>query len=180
MKRRVFENSTIKDRVMLIESSNDTGGAFTLIEVELQPGSGNLLHFHTKLAQKFTAIKGELVMEMGKKQIRLQAGGSITVPVDRLHRFYNPGDSPIIFQIKMTPGHERFEHGLAIVYGLAEDGMINKKGIPKNLDHMAVLMSLTDTGVPGFYSFIQPVLKWRAGIAMKKGLHLELIKRYCR
>ena len=102
------------------------------------------------------------------------------VPVDRLHRFYNPGDHPIIFQIKLTPGHERFEHGLAIAYGLAEDGKVNKNGIPKNLDHMAVLMSLTDRGVPGFYSFILPVLKWRAGIAMKKGLHLELIKRYCR
>jgi len=180
MKKRVFENSAIRDRVMLIESSNDTGGAYTLIEVELQPGNGNLPHFHTKLAQKFTAIKGELVIEMRKKQIRLQAGGSIMVPVERLHRFYNPGDSPIIFQIKLTPGHERFEHGLAIAYGLAGDGKVNKNGIPKSLDHLAVLMSLTDTGVPGFYSIFQPVLKWRAGIAMKKGLHQELIKRYCR
>ena len=47
MKKRVFENSIIKDRVMLVESSNETGGAYTLMEVELQPGSGNQLHYHT-------------------------------------------------------------------------------------------------------------------------------------
>jgi quercetin dioxygenase-like cupin family protein len=180
MRKRVFENSIIKDRVMLVELSNETGGAYTLIEVELQPGSGNHFHYHTRLAKKFTAIKGELVLVMGRQQLRLQAGESVMVPADRLHRFYNPSDKPITFQIKLTPGHERFEHGLAITYGLAEDGKLNKKGIPKNLDQMALLMSFTDTGVPGFFSLIDSVLKWRAGMAMKRGLHLELIKRYCR
>lgn len=180
MRKRVFENSIIKDRVMLVELSNETGGAYTLIEVELQPGSGKQLHYHTRLAKKFTAIKGELVLVMGRQQLRLQAGESVMVPADRLHRFYNPSDKPIIFQVKLTPGHERFEHGLAIAYGLAEDGKLNKKGIPKNLDHMALLMSFTDTGVPGFFSLIDPVIKWRAEMAMKRGLHLELIKRYCR
>lgn len=180
MKKRVFENSIIKDRVMLVESSNETGGAYTLIEVELHPGSGNQLHYHTKVAKKFTAIKGELVLVMGRKQVHLQAGGALTVPADKLHRFYNPGESPIIFQVKLTPGNEQFEHGLAITYGLAEDGKLNKKGIPKNLDHRALLMSFTDTAIPGFYSLIEPILKWRAEMAMKRGLHLELIKRYCR
>lgn len=180
MKTRVFENSIIKDRVMLVESSNETGGAYTLIEVELQPGSGNQLHYHTRLAKRFTAIKGELVLVIDRKQIYLQAGGSVIVPADRAHRFYNRSESPIIFQVKLTPGHERFEHGLAITYGLAKDGKLNKKGIPKNLDHMALLLSFTDTGVPGFFSLIEPVIKWRAEMAMKRGLHLELIKRYCR
>ncbi len=180
MKKRVFENSMIKDRVILVESSNETGGEYTLIEVEFQPGSGNQPHYHTSFAKKFTAVKGELVIEMNKKHLRLQAGGAVMVPVERVHRFFNPGDCPIIFQIKLTPGHERFEHALAITYGLAEDGKLTKKGIPKNLDHMAMLMSFADTGVTGFFAFLQPVLKWRAGIALKRGMHLELIKRYCR
>jgi quercetin dioxygenase-like cupin family protein len=180
MKNRVFENSIIKDRVMLVESSNETGGAYTLIEVQLQPGSGNQLHYNTSLAKKFTAIKGELALDMGRQRLRLQAGESMMVSPDRLHRFYNPSDKPIIFQVKLTPGHERFEHGLAITYGLAADGKVNKNGIARNLDHLALLMSFTDQGLPGFYSFIEPLIKWRAEIALGKGLHLELIKRYCR
>jgi hypothetical protein len=44
---------------------------------------------------------------------------------------------------------------------------------------MALLMTFTDIGIPGLFSVIQPVVKWRAMKAMKKGLHLELIKKYC-
>ena len=179
MKKRIFENPLIKDRIMLVESSNETGGAHTLIEVELQPGGGNWLHYHKYITEKFTAIKGELWIEVGRQRIRLQPGGSVTAPADSLHRFYNPGDRPVIFRVKLTPGHEMFEQGLVIAYGLAREGRMNKNGIPKNLDHLALLMSLTDTGIPGLFSFIQPFMKWRGNMAIKKGMHHELLKRYC-
>ena len=80
MKKGVFENAVIKDRVMLVECSNDTGGAYTLLEVELKSGRGNQFHYHTRLAKKFTAIKGELAIAMGRRQLSLQAGKSVTVP----------------------------------------------------------------------------------------------------
>lgn len=180
MKKRIFENPLIRDRVMLIESSNETGGAYTLIEIELQPGGGNQLHYHTCFTERFTAIKGELCVDIDNKPIRLQPGESIVAPVEKLHRFYNPGETPIIFQVKLTPGHEQFEHGLAITYGLARDGKVGRKGIPKNIDHLALLMAFTDTGIPGIFSIVRPVLKWRARRAIKKGLHTELICKYCR
>jgi quercetin dioxygenase-like cupin family protein len=180
MKKRIFENPLIKDRVMLVESSNETGGAYTLIEVELQPGGGNNLHYHRCFTERFTAIKGELCVDMGKQQLRLQPGDSATVPINKLHRFYNAGETPIIFQVKLTPGHEQFEHGLAIAYGLARDGKVSRKGIPKNIDHMAVLLKLTDTKIPGLFSMIHPIMKWRAKKAIEKGIHQQLISRYCR
>jgi quercetin dioxygenase-like cupin family protein len=180
MKKRIFENPLIKDRIMLVESSKETGGAYTLIEVELKPRGGNRLHYHKSITEKFTAVKGELWVDVGNQRIRLQPGESATAPADSLHRFYNPGDRSIIFRVKLTPGHEMFEHGLAIAYGLAKEGRVSRKGIPKNLDHMALLMSLTDTGIPGFFSIIQPIMKWRATKAMEKGMHHELIERYCK
>ena len=179
MKKRIFENPLIKDRVMLVKSSNETGGAYTLIEVELLPGGGNQLHYHKCFTEKFTAIKGELWVDVGGHRLRLQPGESVEAPADSLHRFYNPGERSVIFRVKLTPGYEMFEHGLAIAYGLAKDGRFNRNGIPKSLDHMALLMSLTDTGVPGLFSLIQPILKWRARKAIARGVHQELIKRYC-
>jgi quercetin dioxygenase-like cupin family protein len=165
---------------MLVESSNETGGAYTLIEVELQPGGGNTMHYHNCFTKRFTAIKGELSVDIGKKQLRLQPGESALVPVGKMHRFYNQGESPIIFQVKLAPGHEQFEHGLAIVYGLARDGQVNKNGRPKNLDHLAVVLSLTDTGVPGLFSVLRPIMRWRARKAMERGVHETLIRKYCR
>ena len=73
-----------------------------------------------------------------------------------------------------------FEQGLVIAYGLAREGRVNKNGIPKRLDHLALLMSLTDTGIPGLFSFIQPFMKWRGDKAIKNGVHHELLKRYCK
>jgi hypothetical protein len=37
---------------------------------------------------------------------------------------------------------------------------------------------MTDTGLPGFLSFIQPILKWQAKRAIKKGIDKELIRQY--
>ena len=180
MKKRIFENPLINDRIMLVESSDETGGEHTLIEVELRPGGGKRLHYHKCITEKFTAIKGELWLEIGRQRIRLQPGESATAPADSLHRFYNPGNRSVIFRVKLTPGHEMFEQGLVIAYGLAREGRVNKNGIPKRLDHLALLMSLTDTGIPGLFSFIQPFMKWRGDKAIENGVHHELLKRYCK
>jgi len=180
MKKRIFENSLIKDRVMLVESSKETGGAYTLIEVELQPGGGNQLHYHKCFTEKFTAIKGELCLDIGGHRLRLQPGESATAPAASLHRFYNPGERSVIFRMQLTPGHEMFEHGLAITYGLAKDGGLNRDGNPRSFDHLALLLLLTDTGIPGLFSVVQPIMKWRARKAIKKGVHHDLIKRYCK
>ena len=180
MKKRIFENPLMKDRIMLVESSNESGGAHTLIEMELQPGDGNRLHYHKYITEKFTAIRGELWVEVGRDRIRLQPGESTMAPADVVHRFYNPGSRSIIFRIKLTPGHEMFEQSLVIAYGLAADGRVYKNGIPKNPDHLALLMSMTDTGIPGVFSFIQPYMKWRGQKAIENGMHHELLRRYCK
>lgn len=180
MKKRAFENGQLKDSVLLVQSSEDTGGEYTLLEVELRPGGSRYFHYHKKVAKRFTAIKGELVICVGKKEIRLQAGKSITIPVEKIHRFYNPGDSAITFRVMLTPGHEQLEHGLAIVCGLAAEGKLKRNGIPRNFDYMALLMTLTDTRIAGWYSLAAPLIRWRAEMAMSRGLHLELINKYCR
>jgi quercetin dioxygenase-like cupin family protein len=74
MKKRVFENSIIKDRVMLVESSNETGGAYTLLEVELQAGSGNQFHYHASVGKRFTVIQGELGITVGRHRLRCRRG----------------------------------------------------------------------------------------------------------
>lgn len=47
-------------------------------------------------------------------------------------------------------------------YGLADDGKTNDKGIPKKMDHLAVLMEHADTRLTGFLSLIEPWLLYRA------------------
>lgn len=179
MEKRVFENPLIKDKVTLVKTSRETKGAYTLIEVELLAGGGNSMHYHSSFAEEFTALEGVVGIDLKKEKLKLLPGQSATAPKGKLHRFYNPGNETIRFLVKLTPGHERFENGLKIAYGLAADNKTNKNGIPKNMSHLALLLTMTDTSLPGFISVIQPFLKWKAKQAVKKGIDRELVKLYC-
>ena len=178
MEKRVFENPLIKDKVTLLKSSADTNGAYTLVEVELQAGGGNDLHYHTSFTEEFTAVEGTVSIGLKKEQLHLKPGQKAVAQINQEHRFYNAGNTTIRFEVKLVPGAVAFEKGLAIGYGLATDGYTNKQGIPKKLDHLAVLLDLTNTRLTGFYRLIIPYLLYRAKKARAKGVLTELENRY--
>lgn len=180
MKRRVFENPDIKDKVTVIESAEETDGAYLLVEVELAAGGGNNLHYHTTYSETFSPLEGVLGIDLEKKKLRLQPGQTAVAEKRQVHRFYNPGKTPIRFQVKIAPASPAFLETLAMAYGLAGDGHTNRKGMPKKLDHTAILLQHSDTRLPGFYSLIESILLWRAAKAEKRGVKRQLMQRYCR
>lgn len=176
--RRVFYNPIYKDKVTVLKSSNETGGLYSLGELEVYPGGGNTPHFHTAFEETFTAVQGELGVMLGAKKYLLKPGESITVPKNAPHYFFNRTTSPITCQVKFVPGHEDFVKGLAIGYGLATDGRTSKKGVPKSLVHLALLVVLTDTRPAGAMRYLFPVFKWLAAIAVKNGTQEQLLNKY--
>lgn len=178
MEKRVFENPDIKDRVCFLKSSAETNGAYTLIEVELEPGGGNALHYHTSFEEEFTAVDGQLSIGLANRQLHLKPGEKAIARINQLHRFYNASPHPIRFHVKLTPGSTDFEKSIAIAYGLAGDGLTRKGGIPKKLDHLAVTIELSNTRLPGFFAWILPWLLRRAKRARRKGILQELENRY--
>lgn len=179
MEKRVFSNPFVKDVVTFIETAKETNGKYTLVEVELAPGGGVVMHTHASYEEEFTAVEGVLGIGLGKKKLQLQPGEIATAGIGQLHRFYNPGKEFIRFRVKLTPGYEGFEHALKIGYGLAEDGHVNKKGMPKSFEHIALLTIMSDTKLPGILSMFGVLLRWKASKAIKKGVDKELIRQYC-
>ena len=45
----------------------------------------------------------------------------------------------------LEPGSLGFERAIQIAYGLAEDGRVNKKGVPRNLMHLGLLAEMADS-----------------------------------
>lgn len=178
MEKRVFENPLIRDKVTLLESSAETGGAYTLVEVELEAGGGNDLHYHTSFTEEFIPLEGTLSIGLKDRDLHLQPGEKAVAQAHQLHRFFNAGTTPIRFQVKLSPGSEGFEKCIAIGYGLAGDGLTNKKGIPKKLDHLALLLDLGNTRLTGIFGLIIPYLLYRARKAREKGILQLLEERY--
>lgn len=180
MKKRVFENPMINDKVTVLITPQETKGDYLLVEVELKAGGGNIMHYHTSFSEEFTAVEGITGIDVGKQVLRLHPGQKAKAEKNQLHRFYNPGPDTIRFHVKIAPGPERFLQSLCIGYGLAGDGFTNKKGIPKKLDHLAVLLELSDTRFTGFLSLITPLLLRRAKRARRNGVDKMLMDRYCK
>ena len=171
-------NPMYKDKAVILKTSEETGGAYSLGELTVAPGGGNQLHIHTAFTETFTAVSGTLGVMYGKKKIFLRPGDSITVPLRTPHHFFNSGNEPVVCHIKLQPGHEGFEKGIAIGYGLAADGLTNERSIPKDISHLALLVDLTDTHIPGVKSILNPFFRWLARRARRKGIEQQLVDRY--
>jgi quercetin dioxygenase-like cupin family protein len=176
---RTVVNPIYKDRVTFLETSKETSGRHTLLELSLQPGGKDTPHIHTAFTETFIPIKGILGLQLDEERILMNPGHSYTVLQHEVHHFFNPYDEEIIFRIKFTPGHEGIENAMRIAYGLARDARTNKKGIPKSIYESALLMEMSNSYPSGIASVIKPMLSLLARRARKKGIERSLLDRYC-
>ena len=177
---RTIVNPIFKDTVTFIETASESNGQVSDLVLTLLPGGRNPLHYHKSYSETFTAIEGDVGVGLGriKKKI-LEPGNSHTVKPNNLHYFFNPTDKEIKFKTEIKPGHEGFENSLRILYGLAKDGLTNKKGIPKSIQNKAIIACMSDMNLPGFFTLIFPLLKRIAKEAKASGAEQRLIDRYC-
>ena len=180
MQRKIF-NPVLKETVTFIQTAAESNGIVSELEITLMPGGGNPLHYHTSYTETFTALEGDLGLELKNKQkLILKPSQSYLVKVGEVHRFFNPGSQEIIFKNVVHPGHQGFENTLRILHGLASDGLYNSKGLPKNFAHLAICGTMSDMRLPGLMSITTPLLTFIAARARRKGIEQQLLDRYCK
>jgi len=178
--KRTIVNPVIKDSVTFIQTSEESGGKVSEAEIKLMPEGGNPLHYHKTYSETFTAIEGDLGLKLGRKNTKiLKPGESHTVEPMSLHSFFNPTNKEIKFNVEIKPGHTGFENSLRILYGLAADGLTNKKSIPKSLKHTAIIVCMSDMNAPGLLTLLFPLLKRMSMKAKSNGEEQRLIDKYC-
>jgi mannose-6-phosphate isomerase-like protein (cupin superfamily) len=177
-RKRVFTNPAYKDKATVLRSSEETNGKYSLGELEVAPGGGNPLHVHSAFTETFIPIKGRLGVMLRNKKLYLEPGQSLTIPLNTPHHFFNDGSEVITCHIKLEPGHDGFEKGIAIAYGLATDGLVKKNGVPKNFTHLALIIYLTNTRPVGALGLLMPLITLVAKRARKKGIEQALLEKY--
>lgn len=177
--RRIY-NPVQKDTATFLKTSEETGGEYTLAEVEVAPGGGTRPHYHKTYAEHFEVVEGTLVVLVGEETHILSAGQKAVAPENTLHNFHNATDEMVTFLCEIRPGRPGFEKTLRVGYGLASDGLTRSDGTPKNLYHMALLLEWSEIRVPGIFTLIEPLMRLLARRARRKGIDRELEARYCR
>ncbi|HTF19765.1 MAG TPA: cupin domain-containing protein [Chryseolinea sp.] len=177
MKKRVYYNPVIGDKATLLKSAEETNGEVTLLEVVVNAGGGNILHRHVDYAEKFEVLEGDLTVTLKAEKRILRPGDVAVVPANTLHCFNNFSKHPVKFLVQFNPAQPGFERAIAIGYGLAADGLVDKRSIPRDLRHQALLFTMSGMVPSGFGKLLVPLLRLIA--ATSRRVKRELINRYC-
>lgn len=91
-------------------AAKQTGGAYTLLEVEVRPGGGEWPHIQHREDECLYVVEGEFDLLDEDRTLRAGPGSLMYVPKGSLHAYENAGDTTGKLLILHTPGgaHERF------------------------------------------------------------------------
>lgn len=81
-----------------------TGDAYTVLELVLPPGAGAPLHVHQREDEVFYVIDGVVEIRHGGQTYSAEAGAVIVLPKGEPHAFRNPGETPNRILITAIPG----------------------------------------------------------------------------
>ena len=178
MKNRIHDNPVLGIKTEFLELFEETQGKRTVTESVIQPGKGIPLHYHHDFTEYYEVLEGELKMQVGKEIKTLTKGGYLLVPVKTNHRYFNESNSPVKFKAVIQPGNFGSQLLISVLNGLARDGKVNKKGLPKSWLLFGYLSVVAGSNIPGIMSLLQPLLNWLYKLAVKKGIDKELITKY--
>jgi len=71
--------------------------AYKIKEIQVNPKQRLSLQRHQKRAEHWYILQGKALVTLGEEKIPLQAGESINIPLQAIHRVENTGFHPLIF-----------------------------------------------------------------------------------
>jgi quercetin dioxygenase-like cupin family protein len=164
-------NPVSGERITFRTTAAETGGEYLEIDVELTPdGAVPGMHVHPNQEERFEILSGNVRFRKGLKRIDAKAGDVVVVEPGKAHKFKNRGDQGAAMRVRVTPALE-MERLFETAVGLAQDGRVTKKGMPKPLE-LALFVSefkheVRGPGSPGWLQ--RASLAPLASIARRRG-----------
>jgi quercetin dioxygenase-like cupin family protein len=84
-------------------SSEDTGGAYSVLEYVAAPGAGSTMHVHRNEDESFFILEGALTFQLGDNKTRATPGTFIQIPKGLRHAFVNAEPEPARSLVILTP-----------------------------------------------------------------------------
>jgi quercetin dioxygenase-like cupin family protein len=128
-----LHNPATGEVIRFVEAAADTGGEYVLVEVVVEPkGFVAAAHVHPYQTETFEILEGEVTFKAGKETIVAKAGETVRVDPGTPHKFWNAGETDARFRTEIRPALQ-FESLIETMFGLANDGKTNRKGLPNPL-----------------------------------------------
>jgi mannose-6-phosphate isomerase-like protein (cupin superfamily) len=121
------ESLSVSGSLFLKVSSEETGGAYSLLELRLGPGQGAPMHVHEREDEVLCVTSGQCEIGDARGRQLAPTGSSVRLPRGTPHSFRNPGPEPCHLPIAAIPG------GLEHYFSDVNDAIANGQGTPERL-----------------------------------------------
>lgn len=136
----VYENPRTGERVIIRKGTDEAPHDVLRWDLYLAPGGAVVgEHVHPAINESFTLVRGRIGFRVsGQEEIVDQVGRRVELPAGTHHDWWNAGNVEARLIVEVSPA-ARFEQMVfRQLFGLAQDGKVNAKGMP-NLFQTAVL-----------------------------------------
>jgi quercetin dioxygenase-like cupin family protein len=129
----VYENRVQGDRFVVREGSEDTGGERLVGDLFIRPGGAVAgKHVHSYITECFEVLAGTVRFHVDGRDEVAAPGQQVEIAPGVVHDWWNVGDDDAHVLVDIRPA-ERFELMIQNLYGLANDGRANARGVPRLL-----------------------------------------------
>jgi quercetin dioxygenase-like cupin family protein len=123
-------NPVTGERGVVRVAPNAENGRTLVADLFVQPGGAVAgEHVHPNIQETFMVLRGKVGMRLNGQELIAPLNERIVVPVGVIHDWWNAGGDEAHVQVEVMPG-DRFLEMIANLFGLAQDGKTNKKGMP--------------------------------------------------
>src|SRR5215831_10578233 len=134
----VYKNPVTDERGVARIGTEETGGELLVVDLYIRPGGAVMgEHLHPAIEERFTILRGRVGFRLAGRESIAEPGVRLIAPAKAPHDWWNAGTEEALVRVEIRPA-ARFEAFLKNAFGLAQDGRVNRRGMP-NLLQLAVL-----------------------------------------
>ncbi len=132
------ENPVTGERGVIRIGTNETGGELLVVDLYIRSGGAVMgEHVHPAIEERFTVLDGQVGFRLSGQVVTAKPGATLLAPAGMPHDWWNPGPGEALVRVEIRPA-ARFEAFIQNAFGLAQDGKVNRRGMP-NLLQLALL-----------------------------------------
>jgi quercetin dioxygenase-like cupin family protein len=127
----MFEHPVFRERAVVIESTQASGGDVLGLEHHLAPRQRiKIVHVHPQQKERLKVLSGEIQVSVHGTERTLGSGQKIEIPSRARHVWWNAKDDEAVVQVEFRPALQ-MEDYIADSCALAQSGKVNPEtGLP--------------------------------------------------
>jgi quercetin dioxygenase-like cupin family protein len=129
----IYDNPVTGVRAIVRVGTDETNGERLVVDIQARPGAaGAGEHMHPSMDERFTVVRGRVGFSIDGQRSIAGPGESVHIPPGAAHDWWNDESEEAQLVLEIHPA-VRYEEMMRNLFGLAQDGRTDARGMPRLL-----------------------------------------------